>query len=225
MVRSRPKRGYLVTDRGSTRSRRAHSLFGTNDVPGGTCPNCNKPLLLLLTLDTADRRLGIRDCPMPRLPLLFCWTCNVAQSNFVYRLEADAVQLVEFGVGGVVTDFPYPSYPTNFPQRAVKLEPLTDLDQQMIHLINEGELEPIWGRQYTPIFTTPVHQVGGEPLGSNIDFDTDRECRECGSSMRFLASIADDAGDGLAITQNAYVQTLFFLCRKCWLIMAQQICD
>ena len=54
-----------------------HVFCGPNNIPGAWCPNCDKPLLNILDLDTSDPRLELGTALPSSLPLLCCWTCNV----------------------------------------------------------------------------------------------------------------------------------------------------
>jgi hypothetical protein len=54
-----------------------HHFCGPNTTPGAWCPNCDKPLLKFMDLDASDPRLEIACDPSFRLPLLYCWTCNL----------------------------------------------------------------------------------------------------------------------------------------------------
>jgi len=56
-----------------------HVFCGPNEISGAWCPNCNKPLLKLLDLDTSDPRLELGSGTPLRLPLLYCWTCNICE--------------------------------------------------------------------------------------------------------------------------------------------------
>lgn len=79
-----------------------HAFCGPHLIPGAHCPNCDKPLLRFLSLDTCDPRLGLQHCPFPALPLVYCWTCNIAQEPFLYQVNADGgVQLLQYGDDGV----------------------------------------------------------------------------------------------------------------------------
>src|SRR5689334_3129472 len=66
----------------------AHYFCGPHDVPGAICPNCSKPLLRLLALDTCDPRLGLEYCPFPVLSLFSCLTCEISMHPFSYQLLA-----------------------------------------------------------------------------------------------------------------------------------------
>ena len=222
MIRSKPLQGYWVR-RGSENSQFMHILCGPNDINGAQCPNCEKPLLRLLSLDASDPRLETYKCPTQYLPLLFCWTCNIAQEYFFYRIAIDHIEIMHYGIGGVVTDFPYESYPKEFPQVMVHLEALSQEEQDIILRLNAGALDSWSIPQKNVAFSVPTHQLGGEPLGYDGDFYP--TCRTCGSRMRFFASIGNTIEETMKLTTDDYVQTLFFLCRKCWLICASQQAD
>jgi hypothetical protein len=178
--------------------------------------------LLVLSLDTSDQRLILDGCPLNFLRLLYCWTRNLALANFFYQVNASGVKLLKFRKGGVQTDFPYKRYPTYFPQSTLDLIPLTAHEQATIHAINRGDGDEFDDEQ-SEALGDPAHQVGGEPIC--YDRDGTMKCVGCGAKAPLLATIADKAGKRQSFTGNAYVQMLFFLCRKCWIVGAYQQCD
>jgi hypothetical protein len=179
-----------------------HYFCGPHAVIGASCPNCHKPLLRFLALNTEDRRLNLQDSLAAILSLFFCWTCNVAQKPFFYRILADRIDLLGYGQGGVVKDFPYDDYPVFFPGATVTLhEILTNKEKGLILR----------------------HQIGGEPL--LIQPLAVLECPLCGVEMPFLASIADDCLDIRGIAGDDGVQVIYEYCRRCHVVGAYQRCD
>ena len=109
----------------------AHTFGGPHQIAGANCPNCDKPLLRFLSLNTSDARLKLKGAPGTELSLLYCWTCNLAQQSFVYRMTpSDGIEILSFGAGGAVTDFPYPDYPAAFALGSVAFVPVTPEDQK-----------------------------------------------------------------------------------------------
>ena len=225
-VESTPTKGYFVhfgRNAGITLSYR-HEFCGPNDLQGASCPNCNKPLLRFLSLDVADPILELEDSPFEALPLLFCWTCNVAQDEFIYKIHADgAIELLHYGKGGIQTNFPYGDYPVFFPGMSVTLEEIPDEDQRIIMALNRDEIDEWEYRQEHSELCVPRHQIGGEPLV--VQPLTRTICPLCGKVMPLLAVIGDDSGDGRNFTQNEYVQVIYKYCRNCYTVTAHQKCD
>ena len=217
-----PQQGYWLSERAKKRSAFSHTRCGENLVPGAQCPNCRKPLLCILALDSRDPRVDVSGCPLESLPLLFCWTCNVAQDRFFYQLHSGGVSLLRYKKGGVTDDFPYCSYPDHFPQSPLDLTPVTQEDQEMIRRLNAGE--DMWlTNERAEELLVPDHQVGGEPI--LVSGDDRLKCVVCKRISPFFASVGDNAGHNLSFTENEFVQTLFFLCRRCWVVGAVQQSD
>jgi hypothetical protein len=201
-----------------------HRLCGEPRVAGAECPNCRKPLLPLLELDAADPRLALAGTGLERLPILFCWTCEAAQSTIIYRVEEAGrrITLLQFHYGAVVEDFPYEAYPVYFPGHDATLASLTDAEQVLLHRINIGEGEAIEWPTYRE-YAVPRHQVGGEPyLVQPLD---DVACPDCGAAMPLFATLGDDTWSEQKFTGNDWVQTLVHLCRRCGTIGIYQRCD
>jgi hypothetical protein len=202
-----------------------HMFCGPQRLAGGECPNCRKPLLRFLDLDTTDPALQPLGTISLRLPLLFCWTCAIAQEELFYRLTDGGVELVRYGEGGVQTDFPYEDYPVHFPGCPARLEPLTEDEQEVIRRINRGQIAEWDVEESHPRVCRPRHQVGGEPLLVQRDPEAEVLCPECGGPMPFLAAVADDCLDPRGFTGNSYVQVLFRYCIRCRVVGAYQECD
>jgi hypothetical protein len=129
-----PSQGYWLRTPSSLSVAPRHHLCGETACTGAECPNCKKPLLTLLTLDANDDVLLLREIGLSRLPVLFCWTCPIAQADFPYRLKSGGaqVELLAFASGPPELDFPYPEYPRSFPAHPVQLVPLSDEEQAVL---------------------------------------------------------------------------------------------
>lgn len=92
-----------------------HVLCGPTTTAGATCPNCAKELLTLARLDPTDPKLDLSALGLRELPLLYCWTCEHSQEEFVYAFldRGLTVQLLKFQVGVRFSDFPYVNYPSD----------------------------------------------------------------------------------------------------------------
>lgn len=225
-VESIPTKGYFVRfGRNAEITLSYHHEFcGPNNLQGASCPNCDKPLLKFLSLDVADPRLELKDSPFETLPLLFCWTCNIAQDEFIYKIHTDGViELMHYGKGGTQTKFPYGGYPAYFLGMSVTLEEIPAEDQRIIRLLNRDEIDRWECLQEHRELCVPRHQIGGEPFV--VQPLTRTICPLCRKVMPLLASIGDDSGDGRSFTQNEYVQVIYKYCRNCYTVTAHQQCD
>ncbi len=222
---SGPAPGYwLEFAPGEAEPERGHVFCGTHAQPSARCPNCDAPLLQYAALDVRDARLSLRLALDGRLPLLFCWTCALAQDELHYRVEpSGALALLACGRGGVETDFPYSQYPRAFPAGRLTLAPIAPAEQSVIAAANRGEI-PGWrlGHEH-PELAAPRHQLGGEPL--HAGGLRPRRCAGCGEPMPFLAAFGDACLDPRGFTGNPFVQVLFHVCARCTAVCAVQTCD
>lgn len=178
-----------------------HIFCGAHDIPGGGCPNCSRPLLQMMSLDATDDRLHLAPLGVKRVPLMFCWQCNIAQDVTQYRLRHDGgIDLLRFKRGTQGPDFPYSDYPVSFPGARFELATAPN----------------------TPA-KSPHHQIGGRPF--LIQGLRDLRCRICRRRMQFLACVADDATEGWTFAGNSWVQTLFHVCLDDGVIASYHECD
>lgn len=222
------EQGYFVEYSGEATagSEYQHFFCGSHEVPGAWCPNCNKPLLLFLALDTTDPRLNLKEHPFRILSLFFCWTCNIAQKPLYYQFSVDgSVSLLEYGCGGGEPDFPYEDYPVYFPGAPALLVPIPDVFQTILTLLNMGEIYAYAIHKRHPDLQKPRHQVGGEPFLVQQNPDYEMICPLCKRRMPFWASIGDDCLDPRGFTGNEWVQVIYNYCQRCRVIGAFQQCD
>lgn len=223
-----PAQGYFVdySPKASNNPGYDHVFCGTHQIEGANCPNCKKPLLRLLSLDLSDPCLHLTPAPFTELPLFFCWTCNLAQSPFYYRINSGgAIKLLRYKKGGAADDFPYENYPVHFPERPAKLVEIAVESQQILKGLNRNTLDEWEIKQVRPELCVPRHQVGGEPYLVQRNIDTEVECAICSQGMPFLASIADQAPEQMSFTGNDYVQVLAHYCKRCRVMGLYQQCD
>ncbi|MHC4093956.1 MAG: hypothetical protein ACYSVY_27400, partial [Planctomycetota bacterium] len=163
---------------------------GLCDWQGGDCPNCHKPLIQHMRLDTRDPRLKLQELGVPELPLLYCGRCGILERPLVYRVESPGrIQLILFhpdsreDIGQHWRD---DGLPDVFPERSIELHPIPDWMQNLVLSMNSGreltaeeevkagaEARTYWpdGRPY---FDGYPRQVGGIPY-----FDQDWAPPEC----------------------------------------------
>jgi hypothetical protein len=253
----RPKRGFFLEFAKSGRkSRFRHVLGGPNECFGAWCLNCHRPLLLLLSLDTGDPSLGLAlprgravmsmdfnparpaettfDVTSRRdLPLFYCWHCH---PSLTYRLNpsggVDPLDNDPFGHNAGPhepdkSDAPYDDYPESLPPAAMKLRPIPDEVQSIIHRGNHDKLaeNEKYGAKCSR-WLRPRHQVGGEPFFSQRNvIDGGVTCPLCGREMPLIASVADDAGGGRHFVNDSFVHVLFHWCEPCQVVHATHECD
>jgi len=209
-----------------------HVMGGQHSISGADCPNCEKPLLRFLSLDTTDERLGLRGLDAPHLPLLYCWPCGISEEEFFYRVKKDgSVELVASGYGPPSDRYPYEGYPDHFPMRRVELRAIPDGDQELVRAINRSSYSPFSAAHEH--LRSARHQIGGEaflwqPLREDLT------CPDCSLEMLFLATICDNAvgpdvrkgyREEVSFTKNLGVQVVYHYCRDCSVVGAYQMCD
>lgn len=75
------EQGYKIIPATVEQAEYDHRLFGVQSIDGAWCPNCNKPLLSLASIDTRDPRLGLTHLPLARIPLLYCMRCCISWAD------------------------------------------------------------------------------------------------------------------------------------------------
>lgn len=203
-----------------------HSFCGQNNIIGGWCPNCAKPLLLFMSLDTSDSRLHKYSIRKIIVPLLYCWTCGISQTPFYYRVINDnEIKILSYGKSKKYVDFPYAYYPEHFPLARIELNAITNIEQDIISKLNAGIIN-----QYLDLsielqyLAEPTHQIGGEPYLVQREFDK-VHCCLCNTSMCFFAAVANNCTDNRGFIGNDYVQVIFYFCKSCDVLCAIQMCD
>ncbi len=220
-----PPQGYFleITDSSGPFD---HSLGGTHKLRKADCPTCKRPFLLMMSLDVRDPKLGLQLPGQQALPLLYCWSCG---PNMDYQIQSDGrVKLIDPDEDGWAGScFPYEPYPKSFPRKSLRLEPVPSGIQDMIRKHNAGKLDDRgqvpeeWSRHLAP-----RHQVGGEAYFVQRNcVEGGWECASCGKDAPFLASVADEAGDGRRFHKNSFLQVVFHYCQDCRVVNAYHECD
>lgn len=222
-----PEWGYKL-EFSPSRSEVLHDFCGQHNISGADCPNCNKPLLRLLSLYAQDRILNFDDARHPIVHLLYCWTCSIPYGEFSYRIGFDgSVKILqvpprkpdsEFGPDG-----PYDGYAGIFRHYHVALQPLSETAQHRLEARQAADADENDDAYFG-------HQVGGYPFIYN---PTKAFCPKCSKEMPVLAAICDKAAGNEDInaeqnetfTGNSGVQMVFLFCRDCSVVTAYHSCD
>lgn len=212
--------GYYVRLLGPTDPPKfSHQLCGTHSVGGAACPNCRKPLLLMLSLDTRDARLGLTDAGFRHLRLFLCWSCNISSTTpLFYRQNQDgSITLISYTKNLPVDDFPYPGYPHAFPAAPIDFAPIDAETQAAMKMWHSDEGLPVEDPRFHIVENLDsqdehLHQIGGYP--NLLQWPMPHTCPSCQAEMPFLAAIEDDIGTGDCFN-GACAQTVFVYCRRC----------
>lgn len=196
-----------------------HRFCGVAESASCDCTNCGVPLLHYASFDARDPRLGLRELGLALVPCAFCWRCVLAQEPLHYRLSAaGAIELVAFGRGEPVTDFPYPEYPREFPGSALELVEPTPRELSALERIRAGglwhDLEPDVRH-----LIVPRHRAGIELPG-----EAPPPCTLCSRPTRAFATFGDANLDPRGFTGNETVETHFSICADCATVAVVQTC-
>jgi len=214
--------GYLVQFDAHAASEHGHYFCGAHEIPGAWCPNCDKPLLRLLTLGMTDGRIRIPGALFEQVHLFFCCTCEVLSESLFYRILPDSsIELIQFGKGIIDIEagygLPYRGYPSHFPGTPVRLDALKEDEQEYITLSNRYDHSlPTreMHNRYRYIYNAD-HQVGGEPLLWQGHEYWEMFCPMCKKSLPLLATIGGGCLDSRGLFGMVGGQIVYTFCVEC----------
>lgn len=236
-----PQQGYFAEIvRRPPSSRFVHTLGGKNDLPGAVCLPCNRPLLLMISLDVRDKRLGLelprgrKEEPLegkPRelydIPLLYCWSCG---PQLHYRLNPEGgVDVLNHAKDSCWPNscWPFEPYPDSFPRKHLRLSRIGAATQELMRRKNSGKLskETLFDKRLHSVLTLR-HQIGGEPiLQQSGGLSGFLSCPLCDGKTPFIASVADETGSKETFHENSGLQVVFHYCIRCQVVYASHECD
>ncbi len=190
----------------------SHSL-GSAEAVRENCPQCDQPLVTLLSLDPADGRLELPALGGTHLHLCVCPRCHQSQYTIADDGEVIAVQ-------GFQTSPPLFAVQLQPPEfRPVALHAVPDRIAEARTLAAEGRLDEagMWASDYN--WRTPTNQVGGQPAIGSGQMPSSA-CPFCGMAPPFLASLVCTAEVSGGEAGLAPIQVLFFVCRDCPAVIA-----
>jgi hypothetical protein len=223
---AQPVQGYAVDYRFADGEARkfAHAFCGAHDVRGAVCPGSSRPLLLLLTLDTSDPRLGLSGHQPELLRLFYTWNCDAMAAQLAYHVAMDG-SLTVVGIQGVSEGPLDLNGQEPYPQAPARLIPLESDEQRLLVEINAGDRFDYDLDERYSFLGSPFHQVGGEPYLVQKNPGHRGKCPTCHATAPFLAAVADDNPHDDGFVGNEFVQVLFFYCRACRVVIAWNQCD
>lgn len=205
-----------------------HVLGGECTLKGALSPNSGRRLLQLASFYVAEGTIECKDWKLPRIPLLYSWTCAICEGKFSYRCLENEIQIVESISGESYSDFPYENYPDGFSEMSVRLNPITGEEQNAIQEINmapsNSDLSFDLSARF-PNLSTPRHQVGGVPYYLAGE-PADAQCPCCGKDMFFFAEIGNKSfSDPRGFMGNDFVQLIFTVCPDCNVVAVDNFSD
>lgn len=206
-----------------------HLQGGPTTDPGAKCQLCHRPLLRIWQLDCSDPRLvkaGTQEpafAGLTTLPLYYCWQCG---GEYAYRVKPDGtVDVLEsklFG-GAPGDDFPYPNYPSHFPQQPIQLYRPDDLPEIVRKYLFEDppgmfdsipeehaqQLADFLHHQAITGYDITGHQLGGIPpmaQGEEENICPNPDCpktkrQKRRQPMKVLAAAFNDPPAGLPVIE------------------------
>ena len=207
-------------------------------MAGAACANCQKPLMLHLTLDCADGRLNLVGQPFKLLPLLYCMRCALCWHDFQYEVINDsAICVIESFSGELLTEDWREAVGVDiFPPRTITLEPIPARVEALYDRLNAGlkitdaeeaEICSCTGQYADPDvggypIVDVINQVGGRSfLGQRLN---DPACPKCDQPMAFIASLTNDKRQSIVVSYDG-IQIVFFFCVKCHVVHVQHSAD
>jgi hypothetical protein len=213
-----------------------HFVGGSHAIRSADCPNCDKPLMQYMSINTADDRLNLGFLGVDRLPLLYCMRCALCWRVFEYYVKSsDAISIVRVHRGERTWDDWYgDGFGDELPKRYFDLYPIPEHIQYLHGRISRGyqptDAEELEISRFTGKVAQPevggypivdaINQIGGETFFVQpINTPMCRVCKENGMKrhMSFVASLVNDDRTRLRIGHDG-VQVLFFTCCSCGLI-------
>lgn len=139
-------------------------IFGGRRQHKGTTPQgCKAPLHLLYTFDTTDSAFPIQVPGIRYLPLYYSFPYNAGACG--YRMKSDTeIEVLYMETKQLEPDFPYENYPSEFPERRVRLAPISyEQHKTLVFYLEAGEtaLDEKDRKLIIDEFNYPFTQLGG----------------------------------------------------------------
>lgn len=223
-----------------TDSNHLHSIGGQS-AEENTCPNCHKNLMLHLTLDTHDKRLGQLNFPYKFLRLFYCMRCPLAWYDFQYRfLNEKKIEVIEsYNKRDRDTEKMWQQEIgiESFEQRSISLKEMS-VKLQHLYAKANNDIELSYSEKYEIAKYTSnfaAEDIGGYPcvdvinqvrgtthIPQRIEPPNCIYCQKKGMEIKmdFLASLTNDSRYNFVISFDG-VQILFYLCPRCHSIHVQ----
>jgi hypothetical protein len=177
-----------------------HSIGGSQKFQNGRCPNCKKPLMLHLTLDTRDERLGLHPQKVDSVSFLYCMRCPLSWYDFQYQIiDERSIRILRSYTDEIGE---LEEWETDVGIKQIKFMPIALIPVKPSDLAEKAT----------------VNHIGGQPY--YFQRLKDPECPGCGEPMTFRISLTNDYREEAVFTFTC-VQIAFFYCKACAIVHAQ----
>ena len=212
-----------------------HSVGGEHSIKGAWCPNCDKPLMLHMTLDASDPALKLNRLGLSTIPLLYCSRCSLSWYDFTYVLKSETeIKLVEFFTGETNWDEWNSAVGVDvFPKQSCSFRPMPSKLQKLYDKLNDdeelSERETRYVLKMTDVIGNIIdvtNQVGGRSFLCQMLLDPwCVNCQKVGERNQafFLASLTNVPKAGVVFSYDS-IQIVFFFCPVCRSIKVTHSC-
>ena len=146
-----------------TDERFRHVFGGPSKHRGVIPPGCEIPLHLIYTFDTADPAFPIQVPGIRFLPLYYSFPYNAGACGYRMKSETE-IEVLYMETKMVAVDFPFEHYPSEFPERRVRLAPISYGQHKTLVFCleaGEGALNDADRKLIMDEFRYPFTQLGG----------------------------------------------------------------
>lgn len=218
-------------------SRFKHFFGGPHRHKGTTPKGCKAPLHLLYTFDSRDPSLPVRIPGVRYLPLYYSFVYNGGACG--YRVKSDTeIEALYMQTRKVEPGFPFEKYPPEFPERRVRLRPISyEEHKTLVFSIEAGQeaLSKSDCRLIVDDLHYPFTQLGGihfmwQGVPSVPCPNPKCEYSKYTCFMDVFAVVWNEPHHGVFLwdtsdSMNDSIQIIFLICRKCFSIHACNRCD
>jgi len=200
-----------------SRGKYAHRFGGPPHHIGSTFSGCDRPLVLLYTIDLADPNFRLRIPGIRFLPLYN--GIRYDSTPVYYRLRSDAeIEILRQERTTFTPEFPYPDYPESFPELPVSLdasEPI-EFDRDI-----QKSWETLWYPDLPPRDPDKNELIAsfGYILRGGVHECVNRNCPK--SDVNTLAEFGNEwlEDQGISIWGGAQdVVIVYYICYSCFTV-------
>jgi hypothetical protein len=214
-----------------------HVFGGAGKHKGVTPKGCKLPLQLVYTFDTADPAFPFQIPGIRFLPLYYSFQYNAGACAYRVKSETE-IEVLYMETKKVGRDFPYADYPSQFPERRVRLAPISYEQHKSLVFYLQADKKALSDADRKLIFEDfryPFTQLGGihrmwQDI-PNVECPN-RACENhdeyrCG--MEVFAVVWNEPHSGICLwdketPQLDETQVIFQICTKCHSIHACNRC-